>query len=83
MFLNGDFSLKNDTIDQIIMKLIANSFSSDLLTSICNFLGGITFDEKHRISGPVKNLQFLFYSFFHFFSNLSIFPFQFSNILIS
>uniref|UniRef100_A0A1I7V8D6 SSD domain-containing protein n=1 Tax=Loa loa TaxID=7209 RepID=A0A1I7V8D6_LOALO len=51
MFLNGDFNPKNDTIDQVILQLVANSFSSNLLNSICNFLGGITFDEKNQISG--------------------------------
>uniref|UniRef100_A0A0R3RP16 MOR2-PAG1_mid domain-containing protein n=1 Tax=Elaeophora elaphi TaxID=1147741 RepID=A0A0R3RP16_9BILA len=51
MFVNGDLNPKNDTIDQAILKLVANSFSSDLLNSVCNLLGGITFDEKHRISG--------------------------------
>ncbi|KAK6100847.1 Patched family protein [Brugia pahangi] len=51
MFLNGDLNPKNDTIDQRVLKLVADSISLDLLTSICNFLGGITFDEKHRISG--------------------------------
>ncbi|KAL4002135.1 Patched family protein [Acanthocheilonema viteae] len=51
MFLSGDLIPKNDTIDQAILKLVANSFSSDLLNSVCSLLGGITFDEKHRISG--------------------------------
>ncbi|EJW81878.1 hypothetical protein WUBG_07213 [Wuchereria bancrofti] len=51
MFLNGDLNPKNDTIDQTILKLVADSISLDLLTSVYNFLGGITFDEKHRISG--------------------------------
>ncbi|CAG9532728.1 unnamed protein product [Cercopithifilaria johnstoni] len=51
MFLNGDLNPKNDTIDQALLKLLANSFSSDLLNSFYSLLGGITFDEKHRISG--------------------------------
>uniref|UniRef100_A0A915Q3X8 SSD domain-containing protein n=1 Tax=Setaria digitata TaxID=48799 RepID=A0A915Q3X8_9BILA len=51
MLLNGDLSPENGTVDKTLLKLVANSFSSDLLTSVCSLLGGIIFDEKHQISG--------------------------------
>ncbi|VDO62766.1 unnamed protein product [Onchocerca flexuosa] len=72
MFVNGDLNPKNDTIDKAILKLVANSFSSDLLINICNFLGGITFDEKHQISGHAENFCLFFFLQFHLFSNVSI-----------
>lgn len=56
MFINGDLNLRNGTIDHALLRLITNVFSSDLLTGVSNLLGGITYDEKHRVSGKTSSV---------------------------
>ncbi|VDK30018.1 unnamed protein product [Gongylonema pulchrum] len=51
MFINGDLKSRNRTIDRTLLMFIADALSSDFLAGVSNLLGGITYDEKHRITG--------------------------------